>query len=178
MKLQDIKIRSYSLKEVSLIAGIIRESVSLTGKEVLRHLSDEEVVNLWQYALQQARDLSSLNKQRGLQEIVYPHLWAKKYLFKVFGDWQQCESDAMHLLTKLKTSPKETVTSSDTTSNSKTNITDHEAVSSSRECNASPVRNQPSAFLSSPNSLEEYRQTIARQYQMPSLRKRFSKQED
>lgn len=178
MKLQDIKICSYSLKEVSLIAGIIRESVSLTGKEVLRHLSDKEVVNLWQYALQQADDLSSLNKQRGLQEIVYPHLWAKKYLFKVFKDWQQCESDAMHLLAKLKVSSEETVAGFNANLSSKTNSISNEAVSSSKERNAFPIKNQPSAFLSPPNSLEEYRQTIARQYQMPSLRKGPPKQED
>ena len=57
-----------------------------------------KVVNLWQFALKQAQELSRLNVERGLSEIRYPHLWAKKYLFRVYGEWRQQEEDAKSLL--------------------------------------------------------------------------------
>ena len=100
MELKDIRVdcNYYSLPLVTEVAKMVRESVSLTGIQVLSQLSDAEVVNLWQFALKQAQELSRLNVERGLSEIRYPHLWAKKYLFRVYGEWRQQEEDAKSLL--------------------------------------------------------------------------------
>lgn len=58
--------------------------------QIINQLSDENVWVFWQYGLGRAENISQYNIERnnGYGEIKFPHLWIKKGLQRLYGEWQ------------------------------------------------------------------------------------------
>lgn len=102
MNIQDIPpLRSPV--DLSKAVECIIASQSYTGQQVLRSMSDEQILSLWQFGLSEAQILSDHNVANGEPPIKYPHLWVRSNLFKlIYKRWLLREEDAIAFLQSLE----------------------------------------------------------------------------
>lgn len=103
MNIKLITLEPLPSELVSEAAHAIRLCFTQSGQAILARMSDQSVLDLWQYGLREVEQLSEYNQSRGMQAIQYPHIWLKKYLFThVYANWLAAEDSAKALLKSLE----------------------------------------------------------------------------